>query len=540
MSRRSGHPTLCGTVRLARLDLRLDRVRMPVWAVAVAGLVLVSGASVMSLYSTAEQIAQYVSLIDISGNMTAVNSALNGPGFGFDHPNVGVILVNEVAIWGAIGFAMLGIFGMARHTRAEEEAQRTEILRSRMVGRHAGLASAALTVGGSELLVGLVTFGGLSLLGFDAVGAAALVLGYVAAGLLFAAVTAVAAQVASTSRATVGLGIGALGLAYLVRAVGDMGPGWLSWLSPIGWVHRLRPYAGERWWVLLMFVAVVSVAGGLAVALSDRRNMGAGLVVQHLGPAHAGSITVHPTGLILRLQKGSIIGWSVGLLVLGLAYGFVASDIEQMFIDNPELGRFIPAGAGSMTDSYLAYTLALGAMLAGGLAIASVLRMRAEESSGRLELLLARPVGRSRWAMDHCAVALVGVVVALVSSGLGTGIGVALALGDSQQVLRMTSGSLALLPLDLVLLGLAMLLVGVLPRLALLAWAGLAVVVLVGLFAEPFHLPDWLRACSPLEYLPSMPSEGFDVVAFVAVSAVGLGLVLIGRLGFRRRDIPAV
>ena len=55
-----------GTGQLVRLDLRLDRIRIPVWTLAVAGLVLTSAASVINLYSTPEEIAAYVSLIDIS------------------------------------------------------------------------------------------------------------------------------------------------------------------------------------------------------------------------------------------------------------------------------------------------------------------------------------------------------------------------------------------------------------------------------------------------------------------------------------------
>lgn len=81
--------------------------------------------------------------------MVAVNSAMNGPGFGFDRPTIGVVLVNETTVWGAIAFALMGI-SRWREPPSEEEAERTEVLRSRMVGRHATLAAAALTVGGME------------------------------------------------------------------------------------------------------------------------------------------------------------------------------------------------------------------------------------------------------------------------------------------------------------------------------------------------------------------------------------------------------
>lgn len=532
--------TTRGTAELVRLNLRLDRVRIPVWAAGVVGLVLVSAASVSTMYATPEEIEQYVSLVNLSPNMAALNSAMNGPGFGFDQPSLGVVLVNEVAVWGSLAFALMGVFGMARHTRAEEESERTEVLRSRMVGRHATLAAAALTVLGTQVVVGLVVLAGLLAMGYGVVGSAALSLAYVAAGLTFAALTAVAAQVASTARATIGLGVAGLGVAYLVRAVGDMGDGMLSWWSPIGWVHRVRPFADEAWWVLGLSAVVVAVGAATAVVLSDRRNLGSGLLRQRLGPAHAGPATVRLLGLTARLQRGSVIGWSVGLFVLGLAYGSIASDIEQMFADNPDMEQFIAMQGSSVTDAYLAYTLMLGAMMVGGFATASVLRLRSEESAGRAELILALPMSRAALVANHLLVTVVGSVIALVASGLGTGIGVGAALDDASQVLRMVGASLALLPAVLVLIGLTACCVGLVPKAALIAWAGLAVVVVIGLFGELFRLPQWVRAVSPLDHLPMMPAFPFDPVPFAVLVVLAAALVGAGMWGYRRRDVPAL
>ena len=387
--------------------------------------------------------------------------------------------------------------------------------------------------------VGAMAFLGLLATGYAPVGSFALVCGFVAAGSVFGAVTAVAAQVAGTSRATIGLGVGALGAAYLLRAVGDMGDGTLSWLSPIGWVHRVRPFAGEQWWVLGLSIAVVVVCSVASIELSDRRDLGSGMLPQRLGPPHAGRVSVTLLGLTARLQRGSIIGWSVGLAVLGVAYGWVGSDISQMFDDMPDLEQFIPLDAGSVTDSYLAYTMALGAMLAGGFAVSSVLRMRAEESAGRAEILLARPLSRTSWALRHLLVTAGGSVVVMASYGLAVGLGISAALGDPDQLPRMLGAALGLMPAVLALAGLAMLLVGALPRVAAAAWAGLALVVVIGLFGELFSLPDPVRWISPLEHLAMMPAAGFDAPGFVAVTAVALGLTAAGLMALRDRDLPA-
>jgi ABC-2 type transport system permease protein len=531
---------MAGTWAVARLNLRLDRVRLSIWGAGVVALVVVSAASLLGLYPDQASIAEYVSLVNLSPNMGVVNRAFNGPGFGFDRPNIGVVLVNEVALWGTIAFSLMAVFQMSRHTRAEEESGRTELLRSRMVGRYAPLAAAGIGVAGLELLVGVVVFGALVALGFGVVGSAALCVGYVGAGLVFAATTALWAQLVGTARATTGLGVASVGLAFVLRAIGDVGSGWASWASPIGWVHRVRPFAGERWWVAALFVVAALVISMLAVLVFERRDLGAGVFAVRPGPAHATRWSVDPTGLILRLQRGSLIGWSAGLFVLGLVYGLVGSDVEQMFADNPDMERFITLDGPSVTDSYLSYTLVLGAMMAGGFAISSILRLRGEESAGRLELVLSRSIGRVATLARHVAVALGGTVVVLVASGLGTGIGIAVALSDAAQVPRMVAASVALAPAVVVLVGVGALLIGWAPRWALLAWAPLAITVVVGLFGDLLSLPDVVRWLSPLEHAPRLPAESFDPLRELALAAVAVASVVVAAAGFRRRDIPSV
>lgn len=531
--------TLHGTAALIRLHVRVGRVRIPLWLVLSSGFVVASAVSVAALYSTPEEVAGYVALVGTGSNISVVNSVMNGPGFGFDDPNVGVVLVNEVAIWGALTFAFMGIFQMAAHTRAEEDSERVDALRARMVGRHAFLAAAMVSVVGLEVAAGSLVLTGLLVLGFAPAGSVALVIGFVATGVLFGSVTALTAQVFSTARAAIGSGVVALGLAYLARSIGDVGDNALSWLSPLGWVHRLRPFSGEQWWVLALFVACSAAFVVAAAAVSDRRDLNSGIVRPRLGQVHAGGWTLNPVGFVLRQQRSAMLGWSVGLAVLGVAYGVVASDVEQMFVDNPDLTRFIPLG-GSPTDSYLAYTLTLHAMLAGAAAIASVLRIRSEESAGRVEPVLARPRSRVRWVTDQLAVALSTAILVLLAAGIGTGVGAAAALRDGSAVVRMVAATLSLLPVDLVLMGVCMLLVGAVPRLALASWGGLVVVVVVGLFGELFRLPAWLRGISPLHHLAAMPADPFAPRAFAAVAAIGVLALITGVWAFDRRDIPAM
>ena len=98
------------------------------------------------------------------------------------------------------------------------------------------------------------------------------------------------AQLTEGARTANGIVAVILGVSYLLRALGDSaadgGTRWLSWLSPIGWAQQVRPFAGDRWLVALLPVALLLVAMTAAFALVRRRDVGAGLVRPRPGSCH--------------------------------------------------------------------------------------------------------------------------------------------------------------------------------------------------------------------------------------------------------------
>jgi ABC-2 type transport system permease protein len=526
--------TLTGLRRLIGLVIRRDRVRLPVWILAVCAFVVGSAASLPPLYPDQESIDDYARLF---GDNPAL-VAFAGPGYGFDDPNIGVILVNETQLWACVAAALMSIFLVNRHTRVEEDAERTELLRSSVVGRHAPTAAAVTVVAGADLVVGAVCAAGFVALDYPVTGSLALAGSFATCGLFFTGLTAVVAQAAGGSRSTLGLSSAALGAAFAVRAVGDIGDNVLRWLSPIGWVQGVRAYAGERWWTLLVVLVASVLLVVAAFALSTVRDVGSGLLPQRPGPRVASPGLGRPLGLALRLQRGSLVGWCVGLFLTGVVYGSIGQDVEEMIEENPTYADFLAQAQGaSLTDSYLATSMSMLALLAAGFAVSATLRLRSEESAGRAEPVLAAPVGRARWAASHLLVAGVGTVLVVASAGLGVGLSYAVVTGDAGEVGRMVGAALVTVPAVLVLAGVAALLFGIAPRWALLAWAGLAVSVLVELFGELLRLPEWTRSLSPLHHVPALPADELAVLPLVALVALAGVLVAFGLGGFRARDL---
>ena len=228
--------------------------------------------------------------------------------------------------------------------------------------------------------------------------------------------------------------------------------------------EAMRPYADERWWPLaLLLVATVVLLAG-AFALLARRDDGAGLLVPRPGPPVAGRGLARPLGLALRLERAGLAAWAAGLFLGGLSIGLTAQDADSFLGDSQEVNDLFAQAAGSLVDNYLAISLLSMALIGTGFALQAVLRMRGEETAGRLEPLLATALARRRWAAGFVAVAAGGTVLILAASGLGAGIADAANTGDLGRLPLLVGSSVAIAPAVWVLIGVAVALFGLLPR----------------------------------------------------------------------------
>ena len=249
--------SLVGTGALIRLALRRDRLTLPIWIVVFG----VMPASVANAYETFYPLAaDRAGLTATIGRNPSV-AVIYGPAF--DLSTAGGFTAWRIGGFLAVFTALMAIFTVTRHSRAEEDTGRAELLASTAVGRSALLTAALAVAGGASVLIGVLEALVLIALDLPVTGAVALGLATASTGVVFAAITAVACQLAAYARTANGIAAGALGLAFLLRAVGDSTTGarWLSWLSPIGWAQQLRPFAGERWWVVALPALTAAGAG---------------------------------------------------------------------------------------------------------------------------------------------------------------------------------------------------------------------------------------------------------------------------------------
>lgn len=534
---RSRH-TLAGTWTMTRFILRRDRIRIPVW---IAGLTLFGVGTIGSFEQTYPTAADRATAADLS-SLPAV-TAMVGRIYSRDDYTYGVMTGHQMYVFMAILLGLMSILLFVRHTRAEEETGRAELVRSNVLGRHAQTTAAFIVVGGANVVIGLLIAAGLSGSGADGVtgeGSLLFGAGLAAAGLVFTAVAAVTSQITEYARGASGMALAVLGTTYAVRAVGDVAESGLSWVSPLYWGQATRSFAADqRWWPLLLQLALAVLLAAVAYALSVRRDVGAGLRPARLGSPTASPMLSSPLGLAFRLQRASLIAWSVGLLILAVTYGSLVDSIQDMFDQISSFEDLVRDIAGAtLIESWLVTVLALTGMIASIQAVLAVLRLRSEETSGRAEPVLATAVSRDRWATSHLAMAVGGSALIMVLVGLGFGVSTAIATDDGDWLGDMLAAGLVQLPAIWVAAGFAMAVIGLAPRLSPLAWLVPAYAIAVVYMGQILQFPDWTRTLSPFGHVPELPAGDFEPVPVIVLLAIAAGLTWIGLAGLRRRDIP--
>lgn len=521
-------------------QLRRDRWMLGWWTLGVVVLFWSQGVSIIGLYADQAEFDRAAAAMD--GNAAFV--AMAGPARALD--TVGGQVFWQSSAFGAVVVGLMSMFIVGRHSRAEEESGRDELLRGGAIGRRTPLLATVSVAVLANLLVGLLVSASLLTVRTDTdlrvvplpvADTLATGIGLAACGWVFTGTALVAAQLTQSTRAMYGIAGLVLGSSYLLRAVGDVTGGAWSWLSPIGWYQALAAYAELTWWPLLVTVPVAALLAAGAFLLFERRDVGAGLWGARPGPASAGPGLASGLGLAWRLHRGMLVGWSLGLLLVGLSYGSIGDSVRDLVGDSDLAAAFGAGGVGDIVDGFYASSIVLLGLMASGYAISSTSRPRSEEESGHAEVLLATGLSRRSWLAGHVVITAAGTVVVILCAAIGLGSGYALTTGDASAFERLSLPALAQVAPVLLLAATARLLYGLWPRLGVLAWLPLLLAVVVLMFGETLRIPRVVQGLSPFEHLALAPAEPFRWAPVLAVGAAALAISLLGQLLFARRDV---
>ncbi|WP_314194723.1 polyketide antibiotic transporter [uncultured Arthrobacter sp.] len=533
---------------LVLVQARRDRIILPAWILGIAFL----GFAVAS--------AVAMEFADEAERATIITMAAASPAFRFvrglpDGTGIGAVVFFQGYAFTAVLAGLMSTFLVTRHTRTDEELGRAELIGSAPIPRAAPLTATLLLGAAANLALALTVAAGFAAAGLPGPGALTAGAAVGAVGAFFVALAAAIAQVMPSGRAANGAAAGLVGAAYFLRGIGDafgtpstdltqVTSGWVSLLSPIGWGQRTRPFSAADPAPLLIVAFAAAALAVTVLVIRNGRDLSASLLPERAGRERAGAGGASFLGLAWGQQRTTLIGWCLAAALLGGIAGGLGPVVSDVIGGNESLRelilRLVPGSRAEIIDVFTAALLGIAGVLATTAGIQTVLRLRAEESEGRAEILWATPRSRARWLGANLLLAAASAAVVATVAGTAASIGLTLSGVANGPPGLLVVAALAHLPAAAVFVAATAVLFAAAPRASIpLGWGMLAGGLILGQFGELLRLPAWLQDVSPFRHSPAMPVEPFDPAAALTMSAIALAGAGIATYLLRRRDLTA-
>lgn len=537
------------TGKLVRFILRREKIISTVWIVILVVFSMVLAPGMSSMFD-ADARRNFAATFD-----NPVMIAMMGPVYGAANYTAGAMYSGMMMLWVIIAVAVMNIFIVVRHTRADEEKGRAEVVRSLPAGRLSVLNSTMITAVIINTVLALLTGLGIAVTGVEGMGfAESMLYGAVlgASGLVFAAVTSVFCQLSSGAGGAAGLSFLTLGVAYMIRAAGDMyGMDALSCISPLGLAQRSQVYVQNNILPTLILLLEAAVISAVAYKLNSVRDIDQGFIPARPGRKEANAGLLSPFGLSFRLLRNTMIIWCIVMLVLGASYGSIIGDIYDFVGDSPDYLVIIGVpkeyvdtlSADEMGDIVSQY---FGAFVASMMSLiclipllTAMMKPRGEEKDGRAEHILSRAVTRARYLAGYAVIAYASAIILQCATAFGLYIS-AFASGSNPFALGdLLKSYLAYVPALWVTVSVAVLLIGLIPKAAGAVWGYFGFVFFASFMGEILGLPEWALGLSPMKYVPQFPLEELTAAPLAVLTGIAAILTAAGFIFYRKRDMSA-
>ncbi len=526
--------------------LRRDRIYLLLWILGIGLLGLFAATSVAQTFGDEAGRAGILRLAVANPAILVLRGLPQGTG-------LAAVVFFAIFNFLALLAGLMSTFLAVRHSRAEEETGRAEMIAATPAARTLPTVATLLHGILANLTLGIVVAVGLIIGKLDVPGSLVTGVAVAAAGVTFLGIGLLAAQFMLTSRGANAVSAGIVGAAYLTRGLGDalgtpaadglhMTAAWPTWISPIGWGELTGAYTRNDLTPLSLNLALTVVCIVVVFALQASRDSGASLLPGRPGRISARRLLGGSLGLAWRLQWPALVGWCVGGVVCGLLAGILTQLIEQVSSNNATLQRIlqklVPGGQESSTQILISTMFSLAGILAAACATQVVIRMRQEENLGTAELILSSPVSRVRWLLDYLVLGTVSIALVLaVSAGVGA-LGILATDNTAAGVGDMFAAAAAQLPAALIYLGVLALVFVLLPGITIaLGWTLVGIGVTFGVFGGLIGLPDWVRNISPFTHTPVATQGATDWSGGLWMLGISVLAALLALLLMRRREL---
>lgn len=455
---------------------------------------------------------------------------------------LGAMYAHEMLLFCGLFAMIIAALHVVSHTRKEEDLGLTELVRSFQVGRQANSLAViaevviinillALVIGGTMTSYGVVT---ISVEGSFLFGAS---IGM--AGILGAVIALVMAQIMPTSSGATGSSLGIIGLLYIFRAGTDVSNVDFSLINPMGWTYLTYPFTENNWVPLIVAIVFSIIVVIIAFALEGGRDMGAGYLPEREGRGSAKKSLLSVPGLFTKLNKGVIISWMIAFVIMGAAYGSIYGDMQTFLESNEMMSQMFTISGVSLEEAFTGTIMMVMIGLVSILPIAIVNKLFSEEARLHLSQLYSTKVTRARLYWTSVIMAVVAGVVGILLAAGGLGGTAIAAMGDNTTMNMgdFIAAGYNFLSSVLFFTGLAALALGWAPRLGKAVYVYLGYSFVLNYFGGILDLPEWFSKTAVQSWIPRIPVDPFDAAAFITMTVISMALMVIGYIGYRKRDM---
>lgn len=454
---------------------------------------------------------------------------------------LGAMYSHMMLLFSALFAMIISILHVVGHTRKEEDQGLTELVRSFQIGRQANSLAVIVETIFINVLLALFIAGLMTSFGVDTISAEGSLLFGASigmAGIMGGGIALVMAQIMPVSSAATGSSLGIMGLLYIIRGGTDISNIKLSIVNPMGWTYLTYPFTENNWTLLiyaLIFSVIIVIKG---FVLEGGRDMGAGYLPEREGRANAKKSLLSIQGLFIRLNKGVIISWLIAFLVIGAAYGAIYGDMQTFLESNEILEQMFLYAGFSIEESFTGTIMMVMIGMVTILPISIVNKLFSEEKNLYLSQIHGSKVKRSQLYWTSVVLAIIVAIVGILLAALGLG-GTAISVMDnsSMNIYDFLVYAYNILPAVLFFIALASLALGWVPRLGKVIYLYLVYSFLLNYFEGLLNLPSWIIKTAPLNWMPKMPMEDFNIGIFTIVIVISILFMIVGYLGYNRRDM---
>lgn len=495
---------------MVRLLVRRHRILLTAWPLGILLLLAITAPSYHANYGDGLVTAPAVRQLGSSPTLAMLYGRFPDPA------TLGGLVIWEAGFYVLLLGSVMAIFAAATMTRGAEDAGLIELVRSVGVAPTTPLRAALAVLTGLCMALGMGVaavlaiqaqiYAGMALSGAVLFGAVV-----TATSLTMGLCALIAAQLRDSRAAARGLGLGLLALVYALRAVAD-NRDWeaLRWVSPLGWRDLVEPYASQQWWVLIALGIICVILAAVALRLGHR-DLGAAWITSRAG-SNRNLHVAGPTSWAFREAAGALLGWSITVVALAAVFGSMAKAMVDALTDDPDLAAQLAAMGFAQSDAVATFYAFLGATVALLIMIAAVgyvRRWRGDEKSGWLAHELATGTPRAASLAARIAVAATFAAAATLVAGTVMGACAAVQFNDPQLVSYGLTAFLGQLPAIITAMGIAALLIAVLPRLSAAIWLLVGASGLLYFLGGMLNIPERIINVGLLAHAPESTPNGW-------------------------------